>query len=219
MPDFSEFETFLLKYFPDELTQGQMAQFRQAFNLYLDWNARINVISRTDIQNLGIRHFLHSLSIAKMIRFTPGTEVMDVGTGGGFPGIPLAIFFPEVTFHLVDSIGKKMRVVVEVANGVGLKNVRTSVARVEDIKHQTDFVVSRAVTRLHEMADWVRPRVRCRAGNALPNGILYLKGGDVAEELSEVEGLKGPPQVVPLRQWFEEPFFESKGIVYLPLCK
>lgn len=219
MPDFSVLELFLQKYFPGGVTDHQMGQFRTAFTLYPEWNERINVISRKDLENLAERHFLHSLAIAKVIRFAPGTAVLDAGTGGGFPGIPLAIFFPETRFHLVDSIGKKMRVVEEIARACDLKNVKTFTSRVEQLPHRYDFVVSRAVTRLHEMAGWVKPLISCRGGNSLANGILYLKGGDLDAEIALVKGMKGWPSLFPIQDFFSEAFFESKFVVHLPFCK
>jgi len=204
--------TLIQKYFK-ELSEEQIAQFDQLYGLYSFWNAQINVISRKDIDELYERHILHSLGIAKFISFTAGTTILDVGTGGGFPGIPLAILFPEVQFHLVDSIGKKIKVVTEVAAALGLKNLRASHLRAEQVPDQYDFVVSRAVTRLIDFYPWVKGKFKKQAINAIPNGILYLKGGDLAEELSESR-LKA--ELYPLSAYFEEEFFETKYVVYIP---
>ena len=172
------------------------------------------MISRKDVDNLYVNHVLHSLGIAKVISFSKGTEVLDVGTGGGFPGIPLAILFPEVKFHLVDSIGKKITVVAEVAKELGLKNVKAEKVRAEDIKGRYDFVVSRAVTRMKEFYGWVRNKASERSINSLDNGILYLKGGDLDAEMTE---LKRPYSQYNLSDYFEEEFFLTKGVVYVPL--
>ena len=169
----------ILKYFPD-LTEAQKQQFASLYDLYTDWNAKINVISRKDIENLYEHHVLHSLGIAKVIRFTPGTRIMDLGTGGGFPGIPLAILFPEVKFHLVDSIGKKVRVATEVANSIGLKNVTFRHARAEEEKQLFDFVVSRAVMPLADLLKIIRKNIASEQHNAMPNGLICLKGGELA---------------------------------------
>ena len=171
----------ILKYFPD-LTEAQKQQFASLYDLYTDWNAKINVISRKDIENLYEHHVLHSLGIAKVIRFTPGTRIMDLGTGGGFPGIPLAILFPEVKFHLVDSIGKKVRVATEVANSIGLKNVTFRHARAEEEKQLFDFVVSRAVMPLADLLKIIRKNIASEQHNAMPNGLICLKGGELANE-------------------------------------
>ena len=203
----------LFRYFPD-LTDTQKNQFSKLYDLYREWNEKINVISRKDIDNLYINHVLHSLGIAKIVTFNPGGNILDVGTGDGFPGIPLAIFFPETQFHLVDSIGKKITVVQNVVEGVGLKNVKAEQIRAEQLKDEYDFVVSRAVTRLKEFYGWVRNKVKKKSAHALYNGILYLKGGDLEEELAE---LKKPHQIFELSDYFEEPFFETKKIVYIPL--
>lgn len=203
----------LFRYFPD-LTDTQKNQFSKLYDLYKEWNEKINVISRKDIDNLYVNHVLHSLGIAKVVAFNPGVRVLDVGTGGGFPGIPLAIFFPETQFHLVDSIGKKITVVQNVAAGIGLKNVKAEQIRAEQLKEEYDFVVSRAVTRLKEFYGWVRNKVKKKSAHSLYNGILYLKGGDLEEELAE---LKKPHQIFELSDYFEESFFETKKIVYVPL--
>lgn len=195
------------------LTEAQITQFDQLYDLYSFWNAQINVISRKDIEELYVRHILHSLGIAKFCTFKPGEKVLDVGTGGGFPGIPLAILFPETQFHLVDSIGKKIKVVTEVANGLGLKNVKASHLRAEQVTDKYDFVVSRAVTRLIDFYPWVKGKFNKDSKNAIPNGILYLKGGDLKEEIAESR-LKA--ELYPLSEYFKEDFFETKFVVYIP---
>lgn len=199
------------KYFP-KLTEQQQQQFAALGELYAHWNAQINVISRQDIDALYEKHVLHSLGIAKVIQFKPGSEILDVGTGGGFPGIPLAILFPLVDFHLVDSIGKKIKVVQEVASALGLQNVKAEQARVEHLDTTYDFVVSRAVTRLKPFMGWVRYKIRKVGNNDLPNGVLYLKGGDLAEELAEVPDKY---RIFDLSDYFEEEFFETKKVVYI----
>lgn len=203
----------IFSYFPD-LTTVQKDQFSRLLPLYREWNAKINVISRKDIDNLYLNHVLHSLGIAKLATFNKGASILDVGTGGGFPGIPLAILFPETQFHLVDSIGKKITVVRNVADGIGLKNVRAEQIRAEQIKGEYDFIVSRAVTRLKEFYGWVHRKVKKQSTHTLYNGILYLKGGDLDEELAE---LKKPHQLFDLSQVFKEEFFETKKVVYVPL--
>ncbi|SMC59005.1 16S rRNA (guanine(527)-N(7))-methyltransferase RsmG [Pedobacter nyackensis] len=204
--------TLIQEYFKD-LTEQQIAQFDQLYDLYSFWNAQINVISRKDIDELYERHILHSLGIAKFCTFKPGEKVLDVGTGGGFPGIPLAIMFPETEFHLVDSIGKKIKVVTEVAQALGLKNVTASHLRAEQITDKFDFVVSRAVTRLIDFYPWIKGKFNKESKNAIPNGILYLKGGDLAEEIAESR-LKA--ELYPLSAYFKEEFFETKYVVYIP---
>lgn len=202
----------IYKYFP-HLTDRQKEQFDQLFELYTHWNAQINVVSRKDIEELYERHVLHSLGIAKFCTFKPGENVLDVGTGGGFPGIPLAIMFPETQFHLVDSIGKKIKVVNEVASALGLQNLKATHTRAEQIKDKYNFVVSRAVTRLVEFYPWIRDKFAKENVNALRNGILYLKGGDLKEEIKESK-LKA--ELYPLSNYFEEDFFETKFVVYVP---
>lgn len=202
------------KYFP-ELNETQRQQFAALYPLYTDWNSKINVISRKDIENLYTNHILHSLSIAKLIRFEPGTRVMDVGTGGGFPGIPLAILFPETDFLLVDSIGKKIKVVDAVAEALQLKNVRTAHSRVEEIPETFDFIVSRAVTDLPTFYQWVRKKVSRTSRNSLANGILYLKGGDLSEELRDLP-VKAYYEY-PISCWFSEAFFQEKKIIHVPV--
>ncbi len=203
----------IFKYFPD-LSELQKSQFAQVYSLYKDWNEKINVISRKDIENLYINHVLHSLGIAKVIEFKPGASILDVGTGGGFPGIPLAIMFPESRFHLVDSIGKKITVVKNVAESLGLKNVTAEQVRAEQLKGEYDFIVSRAVTRLNEFYSWIHRKAKKQSTHDLYNGILYLKGGDLDEELSE---LKKPYQLFSLSDYFKEEYFETKKVVYVPL--
>lgn len=199
------------KYFTD-LTDSQINNFNRLDELYRQWNEAINVISRKDIDNLYIHHVLHSLAIAKIIKFAPGTSIIDVGTGGGFPGIPLAIMFPEVNFHLVDSIGKKIKVVNEVTQALGLENVTATQSRMEEITFRYDFVVSRAVTSLPQFVALTKKNITKRSINPLHNGILYLKGGDLQEEIREA-GTKN--MVYPLHKLFDEPFFESKYLVHL----
>lgn len=203
----------IFSYFPG-LSDVQKDQFAKLMPLYREWNEKINVISRKDIDNLYLSHVLHSLGIAKMTSFNPEADILDVGTGGGFPGIPLAILFPQTRFHLVDSIGKKITVVKNVADGVGLKNVRAEQIRAEQVKGEYDFVVSRAVTRLKEFYGWIHRKVKKESRHTLYNGILYLKGGDLQEELAE---LKKPHQLFDLNTVFKEEFFETKKVVYVPL--
>ena len=201
----------ILKYFPD-LTEEQKRQFAALYDLYTDWNSKINVISRKDIENLYEHHVLHSLGIAKEIRFKPGTKVMDLGTGGGFPGIPLAILFPEVQFHLVDSIGKKVRVATEIAGSIGLKNVTTRHARAEEEKQLFDFVVSRAVMPLTDLLKIIRKNISPKQQNALPNGLICLKGGELEKETMPV---KNKTTMWNLKEFFGEEFFETKKVVYV----
>ena len=201
----------ILKYFPD-LTEEQKRQFAALYDLYTDWNTKINVISRKDMENLYEHHVLHSLGIAKVIRFKPGTKVMDLGTGGGFPGIPLAILFPEVQFHLVDSIGKKVRVATEIAGSIGLKNVTTRHARAEEEKQLIDFVVSRAVMPLTDLMKIIRKNISPKQQNALPNGLICLKGGELERETMPV---KNKTTMWNLKEFFGEEFFETKKVVYV----
>ncbi len=208
-----EIKSELIQQYFKGLSEQQVARFDQLYALYSFWNAQINVISRKDIDELYERHILHSLGIAKFINFTPGTKVLDVGTGGGFPGIPLAILFPDVQFHLVDSIGKKIKVVTEVAAALGLNNVKASHLRAEQVTDKYDFVVSRAVTRLIDFYPWVKGKFSKESKNAIPNGILYLKGGDLKEEITESR-LKA--ELYPLSDYFTEEFFETKYVVYIP---
>ena len=201
----------IFQYFP-ELSIRQKEQFAALASLYSDWNTRINVVSRKDVEHLYLRHVLHSLSIAKFIEFLPDTRILDVGTGGGFPGIPLAILFPRVNFTLVDSIGKKIKVVREVGAGLGLENVRVLNMRVENHTEQYDFIVSRAVARMDTFVRWTRHSLSDRNRHSIANGILYLKGGELEAELSDFP----QAQVVELSGYFEEDFFETKKLVYLP---
>lgn len=203
----------ILKYFPG-LKAEQVERFRQLEPLYAEWNAQINVISRKDFSEFYERHVLHSLGIAKLMRFVDGTSVLDVGTGGGFPGIPLAILFPGSRFHLVDSIGKKIKVVQNVAEALGIENVKAEQIRAEQLTDKYDFVVSRAVTRLPEFVPWVQKNISRIQLNSLPNGILYLKGGDLGAELKP---FRKKVFVQELSAYFEEAFFETKKVVHLPL--
>ncbi len=203
----------ILKYFPN-LTESQIQQLEQLQPLYAEWNAQINVISRKDFSEFYERHVLHSLAIAKFINFTDATKVLDVGTGGGFPGIPLAILFPKVQFHLVDSIGKKIKVVNGVATSLNLKNVTAEQIRAEQLKQQYDFIVSRAVTKLPDFVKWIRKNVIRKQKNAIPNGILYLKGGDLSGELKP---FKHSVFIQDLSEYFDEEFFSTKKVVHLPL--
>lgn len=205
----------ILKYFPD-LTDTQKEQFAALYDLYTDWNSKINVISRKDITNLYEHHVLHSLGIAKVIQFKPGTSAMDLGTGGGFPGIPLAILFPDTKFHLVDSIGKKVRVATEIANAIGLKNVTTRHCRAEEEKQLFDFVVSRAVMPLTDLLKIIRKNISSEQHNALPNGLICLKGGELDREVMPV---KHQTIVTDLKDFFSEEFFETKKVVYVTVNK
>ena len=200
-------------YFP-ELTAQQQQQFDALYDLYLDWNAKINVISRKDIENLYPHHVLHSLGITKMLHFQEGSSIMDLGTGGGFPGIPLAILYPDCHFHLVDSIGKKIKVGQAVADAIGLKNVSFLHARAEEEKQQFDFVVSRAVMPLSDLVKIVRKNIRKEQRNALPNGLICLKGGELEREIGPF--LKQSVTLA-LSDYFKEPYFETKKVVYVPL--
>ncbi|OAD92031.1 16S rRNA methyltransferase G [Aequorivita soesokkakensis] len=202
----------ILKYFP-QLTDIQKSQFEKLQELYEDWNLKINVVSRKDIDELYLRHVLHSLGIAKIQTFLPGSKILDVGTGGGFPGIPLAILFPEVHFHLVDSIGKKIKVVDEVVDGLQLQNVKATNARVETVSGKYDFIVSRAVAQMDTFVHWVDGKIAKKSIHERKNGILYLKGGDLSEELKYYP----KATVFPLSDFFSEEFFETKSVVHLPL--
>lgn len=201
------------KYFP-ELTAQQLILFEKLYPLYEEWNEQINVVSRKDFENLYLKHVLHSLAIAKEFSFTSGTKILDIGTGGGFPGIPLAILFPEVDFVLVDSTGKKIKVVEEVSAALELKNVTAIHDRASKVKGKFDFVVSRAVTRLEKFIPWTNGKFKTKMINHYPNGIIYLKGGDLEEELNEI---KRAVDIFDLSKHFEEPFFETKKIVYIKM--
>lgn len=202
----------IYKYFPN-LNHAQRNQMEQLLPLYTYWNAQINVISRKDIEQLYERHVLHSLGIAKVCSFVDDSEILDVGTGGGFPGIPLAILFPNVSFHLIDAVGKKIKVVKEIVQELGLENVVGQHERAEKMNHQYDFIVSRAVTRIKPFYGWVFNKINRNHYNPLDNGILYLKGGDLSEEMSEL-GKKY--RTFSLSEYFEEAFFETKKVVHIP---
>ena len=203
----------ITKYFPD-LTCRQKEQFAALYDLYYDWNSKINVISRKDIENLYEHHVLHSLAIAKYVTFKPGTTVMDMGCGGGFPGIPLAIMFPEVQFHLVDSIGKKVRVASEIAAAIGLENVRTSHSRAQDIKDKYSFVVSRAVMQLPDLVKICRKNISKDQENVLPNGIICLKGGDMS---AETHPFRNSCEIIDVSSYFNEEYFKDKKVVYVQI--
>lgn len=202
----------ILKYFPN-LTETQINQFEALEGLYKEWNAKINVVSRKDIDELYLRHVLHSLAISKVIQFKDGSSILDVGTGGGFPGVPLAILYPNCKFHLVDSINKKLKVINAVCEAIELTNVKTTHSRVEAIDETFDFIVSRAVTAMPEFTKWVKGKIAKKQQNELKNGILYLKGGDLTEELKQYTNVKA----FLLSDYFEEDFFETKKVIYLPL--
>ena len=199
------------KYFPN-LSDRQKEQFQALGGLYEDWNTRINVVSRKDIEELYLRHVLHSLGIARVHSFRPDLDILDVGTGGGFPGIPLAILFPETRFTLVDAIGKKIKVVQDVIRGLELQNAEARQVRVENMQEQFDFIVSRAVAAMPTFVHWTRGRLKKASRDSIPNGILYLKGGDLTEELETFPQAR----IYPLQRYFQEPFFETKKVVYLP---
>ena len=204
---------YILKYFP-ELTEEQQRQFSMLETLYPEWNAKINVISRKDIDNLEMNHILHSLGLVKFVKFTPGTRVLDMGTGGGFPAIPLAIYYPEVTFHLVDRIGKKLKVAQDIAERIGLTNVTFQHCDVKEVKGKFDFVVSRAVMDLGDMVPLIRRFIDNEGHNAVPNGLLCLKGGDLTAEIAK---FKNQVLIDELSSYFKEEFFKTKKILYLPL--
>lgn len=205
--------TIVLKYFPD-LSETQVQQFQALQHLYEEWNSKINVISRKDMEGLYLKHVLHSLSIAKIVKFKPDTSLLDVGTGGGFPGIPLAILFPECHFHLVDSIGKKITVVQQVSEALNLSNVKAEQIRAEQLHEKYDFILSRAVTKVAPLYQWVKNKVKKEYFNNKKNGLLLLKGGDLEEELRES---KLKYKIFPLSDFFEEEFFDTKVVVYIPL--
>ena len=202
----------IVENFPD-LSDEQLEQFSKLGDLYRYWNAKINVVSRKDIDSLYLRHVLHSLGIAKVQKFLPSARVLDVGTGGGFPGIPLAIMFPETDFVLVDSIGKKIKVVEGVAHELGLENVTAIHGRAEKVKGEYDFIVSRAVTRMDDFVKWVRKKIARKNNHELKNGILYLKGGDLTEELKNFPSSR----LFDLNDFFDDPFFETKKVVHIPI--
>ncbi|WMI64291.1 16S rRNA (guanine(527)-N(7))-methyltransferase RsmG [Aestuariibaculum sp. YM273] len=202
----------ILKYFPN-LTEDQINKFKLLETLYQDWNLKINVVSRKDIDELYLRHVLHSLGIAKVMQFKDGSKIMDVGTGGGFPGIPLAILYPECSFHLVDSIAKKLKVVNEVVDGLGLTNVKTTHTRVEEIDDTYDFIVSRAVAAMPTFVHWIKGKIAKEQRHDFKNGILYLKGGDLAEELKDYK----TATIYNLTDYYTEDFFETKKVVHLPI--
>ncbi|MBU3822018.1 16S rRNA (guanine(527)-N(7))-methyltransferase RsmG [Flavobacteriaceae bacterium XHP0103] len=202
----------ILKYFPN-LTKDQIDKFTKLESLYQDWNLKINVVSRKDIDELYLRHVLHSLAIAKFIEFKNGSKIIDVGTGGGFPGVPLAIMFPNCSFHLVDSIAKKLKVVNEVVEGLGLENVKTTHSRVEDINDSYDFIVSRAVAAMPTFVHWTKGKIAKEQKHDIKNGIIYLKGGDLEEELKDYKTV----EIYNLSDYYDEDFFETKKLVYLPL--
>lgn len=202
----------ILKYFPN-LTVDQIDKFTKLEALYQDWNLKINVVSRKDIDELYLRHVLHSLAIAKVIEFKDGTKIMDVGTGGGFPGIPLAILYPECSFHLVDSIAKKLKVVNEVVEGLGLENVKTTHTRVEEINDTYDFIISRAVAAMPTFVHWIKGKIAKQQNHELKNGILYLKGGDLSEELKDYK----TTTIYNISDFYSEEFYETKKVVHLPI--
>ncbi|WP_291132740.1 16S rRNA (guanine(527)-N(7))-methyltransferase RsmG [Flavobacterium sp. UBA7682] len=202
----------IIKQFPN-LTENQLLQFQKLEALYQDWNAKINVISRKDIDELYTKHVLHSLAIAKIQPFEPGTYILDVGTGGGFPGIPLAILFPETRFYLIDVIAKKIKVVKAVAEDLGLKNVKAEQMRAENVKGDYDFIISRAVTNMPDFVSWIKDKIKKQNKHELKNGILYLKGGDLTEELKDF--LKATEYNI--AEFFKDEFFETKKVVHLPL--
>lgn len=203
--------SLITKYFKG-LSEDQQEKFNSLKDLYEEWNSKINVISRKDMAHFYERHVLHSLGIARVIKFKAGTKILDVGTGGGFPGIPLAIMFPEVEFHLVDSIGKKIKVVQEVSGELSLRNIKASHIRAEQLDERYDFVVSRAVTRMKPFYEWIKDNTKKESFNDLPNGILYLKGGDLKAELKEA---KKKYTLYELSEFFEEEFFVTKKVVHI----
>ena len=203
----------ILKYFP-ELTENQQSQLEQLYDLYVDWNTKINVISRKDIENLYLHHVLHSMSIAKFIAFKKNSRLLDVGTGGGFPGIPLAILFPECQFTLIDSIGKKIKVAQEISSAIGLTNIELKHVRVQEEKGRFDFVVSRAVMPLSDLVMLVKKNIGATQQNALPNGLLCLKGGELEHEIL---AFKKIAEIIEISEFFQEDYFKTKKIVYVPL--
>lgn len=218
MPDFSELRVFLEKYFPENLTSSRLTVFKKAWEKFIEWNVKVNLISRKDIENLAERHFLHSLSISKVIQFQPGTKVLDVGSGGGFPGLPLAILFPETTFHLVDSVAKKMIAVQDIVDFCGIENVLTSSERAEELSGQFDFVIARAISDWDDFMPLVGKRIHCRSKNKLENGVLYLKGGEVSSELKKMSYWGKKVGIWELKEWFEEEYFDTKLLCWLSKC-
>lgn len=221
MPNFADLKILLEKYFPGVHSAQQLRQFETAFAAYLDWNLKVNLISRKDVENLAERHFLHSLGISKAISFAPGTRILDAGTGGGFPGIPLAIMFPEVQFHLVDSRQKKISVVQDIVRQCGLANVQYSVQRVEQLGERYDFVVSRAVAAMEKFIPWVKGQIHCKGKNGLRNGILYLRGGNIYDEMRDLPmklRKNARWDALPLSDYFEGEFFETKFLLHLSWC-
>ena len=219
MPEYAQLSTLLEKYFPGNISAQQSTQFKIAFEAIISWNEKVNLISRKDLENLAERHFLHSLAIAKVIDFPPQTYVLDVGTGGGFPGIPLAIFFPETRFLLVDSIAKKIKVVADIVQHCALKNVQISTQRAENVPQRFDFVVSRAVAPLPDFIPWVKSKIRCTQKTLLKPGILYLKGENWKKEIPEGAQWAEEIKEFPLDKMFEEDYFKTKTLVHIPLCK
>lgn len=215
MPEFSELKSLVEKYFPGRFSKEQTDTLEKAFQGYIEWNQKINVISRKDIENLAVRHFLHSFAIAKLIDFLPGSKVMDVGTGGGFPGIPLAILFPKTHFHLVDSRSKKITVVQEIVQLCSLKNVQSTAQRAEELRGQYDFIVSRAVAPMDKFVPWVKKKVAPRSKHPLKNGIIYLRGGDVDAEMHDLKLHRIKWKTFPISDFFEEDFFFEKYILHL----
>lgn len=203
----------ILQYYP-EISEKQKTQFESLYDLYTDWNAKINVISRKDIENLFLHHVLHSLAIAQVIRFKPGTDILDVGTGGGFPGIPLAILFPDCQFTLIDSIGKKIRVGQEVSHAIELKNITLKHLRVQDEKNKFDFVVSRAVMPLADLVKLVQKNIMKKQKNALPNGLICLKGGELQHEILPYKNIASSYEI---SDYFSEDYFKTKKVVYVPI--
>ena len=215
MPEFSELQNLLKKYFPERFTEGQISTLEDAFNGYLEWNEKINVISRKDIENLAIRHFLHSFAIAKVIDFRPETKVLDAGTGGGFPGIPLSILFPDTHFQLVDSRSKKITVVDNIRQHCSLNNVQPTVQRVEQLGGRYDFVVSRAVAAIEKFLPWVEGQINRKSRHPLPNGILYLRGGNIEAEMKALKNRRLSWKIYQISDWFEEDFFQEKSLLHI----
>ncbi len=218
MPQFQVLQILLDKYFPGEIAKSQFSTFQIAFQSVLEWNEKLNLISRKDLENLAERHFLHSLAIAKVIQFEPEMRVMDVGTGGGFPGIPLAILFPKTHFLLVDSIAKKEKAVADIVHRAALQNVQTAATRAELIPGKFDFIISRAVAPLPVFIPWVRNKIKCDSNRRFTGGIFYLKGESWKDEILGTEPWAKKIEAWPLSDWFDEPFFSTKYLLYIPLC-